>query len=104
MTQLSPVGPAINLLPDSGSLRLHPDKLTAISESLAVVPLPPSRQPVSQVLDKDRETPDNHVTRDGRLIRLTGVHPFNAEAPLTALYNDGDNYFQLSSRLVTYFL
>jgi len=53
------------------------------------VPLPPpSKNPVD-ILDVDKGTPDNHVPRDPRLIRLTGVHPFNVEPPLTALYNEG---------------
>ena len=53
------------------------------------LPLPPRRSLLPGVLEKDKDTPDNHVRRDGRLIRLTGTHPFNAEAPLTPLYNDG---------------
>jgi nitrate reductase (NAD(P)H) len=53
------------------------------------VPLPPpSKNPVD-ILDVDKGTPDSHVPRDPRLIRLTGVHPFNVEPPLTALYNEG---------------
>ena len=52
------------------------------------VPLPPPSRP-QQVLDVDKPTPDAHVPRDPRLIRLTGVHPFNVEAPLSALYNEG---------------
>ena len=49
---------------------------------------PPSLRP-TQILDVDKKTPDSHVPRDPRLIRLTGVHPFNVEAPLSALYNEG---------------
>ncbi|PGH11121.1 hypothetical protein AJ79_05066 [Helicocarpus griseus UAMH5409] len=49
---------------------------------------PPSKEP-TEVLDIDKDTPDKHVPRDPRLIRLTGVHPFNVEAPLTALYDEG---------------
>jgi nitrate reductase (NAD(P)H) len=52
------------------------------------VPLPPPSHP-QQVLDVDKPTPDAHVPRDPRLIRLTGVHPFNVEAPLSDLYNEG---------------
>lgn len=53
------------------------------------VPLPPpSKKPVD-ILEVDKITPDSHVPRDPRLIRLTGVHPFNVEPPLTALYNEG---------------
>ena len=53
------------------------------------IPLPPPRSTATTVLNKDKDTPDSHVRRDGRLIRLTGVHPFNAESPLTPLYNEG---------------
>lgn len=52
-------------------------------------PLPPPSSIPPQVLDLDKSTPDAHVPRDPRLIRLTGVHPFNVEAPLNDLFNDG---------------
>ena len=52
-------------------------------------PLPPLTQKATEVLDVDKNTPDHHVPRDPRLIRLTGVHPFNVEAPLSALYDEG---------------
>ncbi|KAF2837353.1 molybdopterin binding oxidoreductase [Patellaria atrata CBS 101060] len=52
-------------------------------------PLPPPTQEPSEILELDKKTPDNHVPRDPRLIRLTGVHPFNVEAPLSDLYNEG---------------
>jgi len=48
---------------------------------------PPSKE--CQVLDVDKKTPDSHVPRDARLIRLTGVHPFNVEPPLSDLFNEG---------------
>ncbi|KAI5837779.1 nitrate reductase [Morchella snyderi] len=53
------------------------------------VPLPPPSINPIKVLDIDLGTPDSHVPRDPRLIRLTGVHPFNVEAPLTALFDSG---------------
>lgn len=53
------------------------------------IPLPPPTEVPTQVLDQDKKTPDAHVARDPRLIRLTGVHPFNVEAPLSALFNEG---------------
>lgn len=53
------------------------------------IPLPPPTNPPTQVLDIDKKTPDAHVPRDPRLIRLTGIHPFNVEAPLSALFNEG---------------
>ena len=53
------------------------------------VPLPPPSTAPIEALDIDKKTPDAHVPRDSRLIRLTGIHPFNVEAPLTALFNEG---------------
>lgn len=53
------------------------------------IPLPPPSVNPTEVLDVDKNTPDKHVPRDHRLIRLTGVHPFNVEPPLTALYKEG---------------
>ncbi|KAL2038025.1 hypothetical protein N7G274_009245 [Stereocaulon virgatum] len=53
------------------------------------IPLPPPTSMPMEILDVDKKTPDAHVPRDPRLIRLTGVHPFNVEAPLSALFNEG---------------
>ena len=53
------------------------------------IPMPPPSDAPIETLDIDKKTPDAHVPRDSRLIRLTGVHPFNVEAPLTALFNEG---------------
>ena len=50
--------------------------------------IPPSNPP-TEVLDVDKKTPDGWLPRDSRLIRLTGVHPFNVEAPLSDLFNEG---------------
>lgn len=57
-------------------------------EVLPPYPLPPKSRP-NAVLPEDLKTPDHHVERDPRLIRLTGVHPFNVEAPLKDLYDEG---------------
>jgi len=51
-------------------------------------PLPPKSR-ANSVLDEDAKTPDSWVERDSRLIRLTGIHPFNVEAPLSDLYEEG---------------
>jgi nitrate reductase (NAD(P)H) len=61
---------------------------TLVSELLDI-PLPPPSKVPEEILTIDRDTPDHHVPRDPRLIRLTGVHPFNVEAPLTELFNEG---------------
>ncbi|KAH9836836.1 uncharacterized protein C8Q71DRAFT_707679 [Rhodofomes roseus] len=37
----------------------------------------------------DAQTPDRWIHRNTELIRLTGKHPFNAEAPLSALFRSG---------------
>lgn len=52
-------------------------------------PLPPESRASQRVLPEDLRTPDKHVPRDPRLLRLTGVHPFNVEAPLTDLWGEG---------------
>ncbi|CAF4560226.1 unnamed protein product [Rotaria sp. Silwood1] len=54
-----------------------------------IFPLPLCTTKPKKTLKCDRKTPDAHVHRDKRLIRLTGVHPFNAEPPLSALYDSG---------------
>lgn len=53
------------------------------------IPLPPPTRIPTETLDIDKKTPDAHVPRDPRLIRLTGVHPFNVEPPLSELFNEG---------------
>ncbi|KJX97897.1 nitrate reductase like protein [Zymoseptoria brevis] len=53
------------------------------------LPLPPPSTEPTEVLEADKKTPDNWLARDSRLIRLTGVHPFNVEAPLSNLYDEG---------------
>jgi nitrate reductase (NAD(P)H) len=65
------------------------DTKSTTSTSEPDFPLPPPANTPPQVLDIDKPTPDAHVPRDPRLIRLTGVHPFNTEAPLTDLFNEG---------------
>jgi len=73
---------------DSDLNLLAPDGIAAKQSGTKQYTLPP---PCTQneVLPEDIRTPDNHVVRDPRLIRLTGVHPFNVEAPLSELYNEG---------------
>jgi nitrate reductase (NAD(P)H) len=58
-------------------------------QDLVDIPLPPPGTIPQEVLAIDRNTPDSHIPRDPRLIRLTGVHPLNVEAPLSALFNEG---------------
>ena len=77
--QLPPTPP---LTDDNGSDQ------NSLCDEPELPPLPISNLP-KDVLAIDKNTPDAHVPRDPRLIRLTGVHPFNVEAPLTALFNDG---------------
>ncbi|KAL8811377.1 MAG: hypothetical protein Q9200_001840 [Gallowayella weberi] len=62
---------------------------TSLQSEDVEIPLPPPTSIPRKVLDQDKKTPDAHVPRDPRLIRLTGVHPFNVEAPLSALFNEG---------------
>jgi nitrate reductase (NAD(P)H) len=53
------------------------------------VPLPPPTREPTEVLKEDYGSPDSWLPRDPRLIRLTGKHPFNVEAPLSNLYDEG---------------
>ena len=53
------------------------------------IPLPPISKAPIRTLDVDKKTPDANVPPDPRLFRLTGVHPFNVEAPLSALFDQG---------------
>lgn len=78
-------------LPPSPPESTYPDKDHEASEGSEApeFPLPPPSKPPVEVLEVDKRTPDSHVFRDPRLIRLTGVHPFNVEAPLSDLFNEG---------------
>lgn len=62
---------------------------SGISSPEIDLPLPPPSNSPTKVLDIDVKTPDAHVPRDPRLIRLTGTHPLNVEAPLSALFAEG---------------
>src|SRR5271156_3828363 len=66
---------------DSSSLRSDDDGGT--------IPLPPHSVEPAEILPIDLASPDKHVPRDPRMIRLTGNHPFNCEAPLTELFESG---------------
>ena len=46
-------------------------------------------QPYPRVDERDVKTPDNWVKRHPNLIRLTGKHPFNVEAPLPEMFDYG---------------
>ena len=81
--------PGLHAGPNSMTLADYQRPDPSIPRLQQGLPLPPHRSQLPTVLDKDKETPDNHVCRDGRLIRLTGAHPFNAEAPLTPLFSEG---------------
>ncbi|RDW92148.1 nitrate reductase [Coleophoma crateriformis] len=75
---------------NSSDYSVDAQTLSKESESFQpLYPLPPPTNPPTAILKEDLITPDNHVARDARLIRLTGVHPFNVEAPLSALYDEG---------------
>lgn len=74
----------------SGSISISNDiGSSEYDEATFTFPLAPPTVNPTKTLDIDLDTPDAHVPRDPRLIRLTGVHPFNVEAPLSDLYNSG---------------
>ncbi|KJZ78098.1 Nitrate reductase [Hirsutella minnesotensis 3608] len=96
-----------NVLPPSPPHTAKPSRRGSVDDACAaVIVAPPSPSPEvlysmssayslppplssTSVLPEDLQTPDHHVPRDSRLIRLTGVHPFNVEAPLKDLYDEG---------------
>jgi len=80
---------SIQLPPTPPETVVDDDNTSNKSTSEPDFALPPPTTIPTQTLDVDRTTPDAHVPRDPRLIRLTGVHPFNVEAPLTDLFNEG---------------
>ncbi|CAA7263902.1 unnamed protein product [Cyclocybe aegerita] len=53
------------------------------------LPLLPPESACAVIDAQDKDTPDSWVTRDSRLVRLTGKHPFNAEARIRDLYTAG---------------
>lgn len=57
------------------------------SEFNSLPPIPKTEH--IQPLASDAQTPDNWIARDSRMIRLTGKHPCNVEAPLSALFKSG---------------
>ncbi|KAL6851839.1 nitrate reductase [Trichoderma novae-zelandiae] len=68
---------------------VHQTLLDASSSSdFASLPPVPKTELI-QPLASDSLTPDHWVARDSRMIRLTGKHPCNVEAPLSALFNAG---------------
>lgn len=73
---------------DEQSTTSTPSSSASSTDDSNAYPLPPPTT-LPHVLDLDKATPDHHVPRDPRLIRLTGVHPFNVEPPLTDLFNEG---------------
>lgn len=85
---ISPPQTEYNLDPSS--------RRASASEDVDIDLLPPLTRIPNHVLHEDRNTPDSHVPRDARLVRLTGNHPFNAEAPLSELFTEG---FLTSSEL-----
>ncbi|KAH8426186.1 nitrate reductase NiaD [Aspergillus melleus] len=76
-----------DLLLKSTTIKVEEEETSDVD--LQDIPLPPPSTRPTEVLSIDKNTPDNHVPRDPRLLRLTGVHPFNVEPPLTDLYKEG---------------
>ncbi|PHH58830.1 hypothetical protein CDD81_4351 [Ophiocordyceps australis] len=75
------------LLPPSPPSTIALSRRGSLDGQTALPPLP--RVAPKTVLPQDVKTPDSHVARDARLIRLTGTHPFNVEPPLSDLFDQG---------------
>ncbi|KIM37539.1 hypothetical protein M413DRAFT_13248 [Hebeloma cylindrosporum] len=59
-----------------------------LPSSLGLPPIP-DKEANSEIDPRDSGGPDGWIPRDSRLVRLTGKHPFNAEANLRDLYAQG---------------
>ncbi|KAL2824915.1 hypothetical protein BDW59DRAFT_80905 [Aspergillus cavernicola] len=81
------ISPSIPRTLKSAQIKVKEQEISSLD--IADIPLPPPSKGPSEILKIDQGTPDSHVPRDPRLIRLTGVHPFNVEAPLTPLFKEG---------------
>src|SRR5689334_6715163 len=46
-------------------------------------------QKISEIDERDKETPDDWIPRHPELIRLTGRHPLNAEPATSKLLEEG---------------
>ena len=86
-TDLPPTPPDSDL--SDNEKQLKEEHSSSAAPALPEFPLPPPSKEPTDVLETDKKTPDKWLPRDPRLIRLTGVHPFNVEAPLSDLYNEG---------------
>lgn len=94
MADLSPIDAQLENTPPTPPDSEHSDSekrdvYSVDGTSNLTFPLPPPCTEPTDVLEVDKKTPDRWLPRDSRLIRLTGVHPFNVEAPLTELFNEG---------------
>jgi len=83
------MGQKLDVLPPSPPATDDSGSEKSIQGETSDVPLPPPSSIPTAVLDIDKSTPDSLVPRDPRLVRLTGIHPFNVEAPLSALFDEG---------------
>ncbi|TQB75044.1 hypothetical protein MPDQ_003840 [Monascus purpureus] len=74
--QTEPVTTATHSI-GSVQLKVEEDSSMSSPDLAEIIPLPPPSREPSEVLNIDKNTPDGHVPRDPRLLRLTGAHPFN---------------------------
>ncbi|KXJ89323.1 hypothetical protein Micbo1qcDRAFT_212694 [Microdochium bolleyi] len=71
-------------------LQLEKDYISKLEQNNGQHESPQKRHRSGVGIDeKDQFTPDNWIPRDGTLVRLTGKHPLNAEAPLSELFDAG---------------
>ncbi|KAI0962720.1 hypothetical protein AcW1_000015 [Taiwanofungus camphoratus] len=77
------------------SLESHPLPPSFENPKLQYPPLPKDFPPLplnktpEEPAYADLQTPDRWVKRNPELVRLTGKHPFNAEAPIPSLFSAG---------------
>ncbi|QRV99692.1 nitrate reductase [Ceratobasidium sp. AG-Ba] len=83
----SPIDSSESTLPSSPASSIHYEVLKG--KFPAPFPSLPHSIAPAEVSSQDKQTPDNWVKRDDRLVRLTGKHPFNCEAKLGDLFAAG---------------
>ncbi|KAI5458057.1 hypothetical protein BGZ63DRAFT_466622 [Mariannaea sp. PMI_226] len=72
------------------ALKAEKDYVGNLEENNGKTKSPQTRNMTQISIDKkDQFSPDNWLPRSSDLIRLTGKHPLNAEAPLSRLYDAG---------------
>ena len=89
LSEASSVPKSTNIPGGPSPMDMSDDPIINLYLSNDLVSNPSWREEATVVDDKDKDTPDSWIPRHCSLIRLTGRHPFNCEAPLSKLVEKG---------------